>query len=375
MPRSLLAILYKDETTWMSCSKIHRGLIEVYQKDNHVDLLFLENSVLDFKKMEQALSNKHYDAIVGIDHRLSPSKILNYLKDNPKLKEEIKKTKILFHTFKEIEQLKADWTLFHSLAMGLDVHLIVPCQSQYDVYHKYLLSPTNLHLLPCMIDSEFGRLITSFPHNLYKGGPIKIGYAGRISRLKNIIPMIDLFLPYLNSNRMELHLTGPFDDYDQNDITRGIGYYMNDVLNKIKTTSNVYYHGVKTSDDELCQFLSGLDGFCTLSTQKGEDFCFAVAEALHFGLPCLINKWMGLIDHAQRNKRAHIVDFKAQRNGEIDPTSIDKDEIDLFLKLCAGDAESRNFIRETGQFAKVSRILSQPSSPFEGFQIEMIKAL
>ncbi len=187
--------------------------------------------------------------------------------------------------------------------------------------------------------------------------------------------MIDLFLPYLNSDQIELHLAGPFDDYDQNDITRGIGFYMNDVLNKMKTTSNVYYHGVKTSDDELCQFLSGLDGFCTLSTQRAEDFCFAVAEALHFGLPCLINKWMGLIDHAERNNRAHLVDYRAQKNGEIDPSSIDKSEIDFFLKLCTGDDESRTSPRETGQFAKVSQILSQSSSPFKGFQLEMIKAL
>src|SRR5690606_25956981 len=211
-----------------------------------------------------------------------------------------------------------DWLLVHQLGRGWRIKIVLPCQGQLEHFQGILTEPAAAQLLPCLIDSQRWSLIQQVAAQRSDSKKLKIGYLGRLSRLKNILPMIDLFAPLIARGECELHLAGPFDDFDKNDITKGVGFYMKDVLERLEGQPGVYYHKVKQTDEEVYSFLAGLDGFCTLSTQGGEDFCFAVAEALAMGLPCLVNAWMALNDHAQRSSFVTLLENRTNPDGEVD---------------------------------------------------------
>lgn len=374
MKAPILIILYQEETNWMSCLKIHQGLLEAYKESFEADILYLNNSVSDYSLIESSVLSRSYQAIIGLDHRLSPTKILNYLVDNKKLTEQVRKMKIIFHPFGAIKELKQDWIYFNQLATSLDIHLALPSEAQKSIYENYLIQNNNLHSVPCLIGAALDKKILSHRRIPSTEGPLKIGYLGRISRLKNIIPMVQLLSPYLMSNQIQLHLAGPFDDYDKNDITRGVGFYMKDVMETIKPYPQIYYHGVKTND-EVYEYLASLDGFCTLSTNPGEDFCFSVAEALRIGLPCLLTKWIGLIDHAKRNPLAQLIETKLNSKNELDINSVSHEDIKVFLEYCRRPSPEAPKYSTIEVREELKKIIESPYSPFAGFHLERIQSL
>lgn len=373
MRRELLILLYQHKTSWMSCLKIHRGLLEAYQATANVTVLYFQDHISDYFKLEEKMSTHHYDAIISLDHRLSPSKVIHYLLDSKFFTPQ--KTKLILHPFGSIIKLAHDLMLFSKMAKGLDIHFVLPCSEQKKIYDRYILNNSEIStFIPCPIGTVGETILRSSKHlkNL-SHGTLKLGYAGRLSRLKNIIPLIDFLGPYLDRGEVELHLVGPFDDYDSPDITLGTGHYMKTVLQKKDSMKNIFYHGVITDESLYYEFLSHLDGFCTLSTNPGEDFCFAVSEALDIGLPCFLNDWMALKDHAVRSTKAILTHFKVNKKQEIIPESIEKDKFEFFLHLCKKRYPAKTHIETQVVSEQLNQIINKSYIAFEGFDAEKLR--
>ncbi len=373
MKKNLLILLYKQSPTWMSCSKIHKGLIEIYKDNFNINILYLQNHVSDFFQLENSLLASQYEALVCLDYRLSPSKIAHYLKES-KAKQS-KEIKFIIHSFGSINKLKSDWIFFSELSRNLDVRIILPCLEQEVIYQNFLLPNNQItSVVPIPLWSTGQSLLKAAKiKESKKAEKLRIGYAGRLSRLKNILPMIEFLRPDLNEDLIELHLAGPFDDFDKPDITLGTGYYMREVLSKINSIPNITYHKVISQEKDMYQFLSTLDGFCTLSTNLGEDFCFSVSEALDFGLPCFINNWIALKDHAARSKLAVMSEFKSNNLQEVIPSSLDSDKFREFLKLCKENHPIHFHVAPEEVSKKLISVINSDFMPFEGFDIEKMR--
>lgn len=374
--KRILLVLYQNETSWMSCLKIHQGLIEIYHELGSVDILSLSHHPDDYFKFEKKLLSSQFDIIACVDHRLSPSKILNYFIDNKKISPLINKMKMIFHPFGAIKELKKDWIYFNNISTTLDIHIALPSEAQRSIYQNYTLSSESLHTIPCVISSDLRERIKKFKRQSITHDSLRIGYLGRISRLKNITPMIHLFEDDLRIRKFELHIAGPFDDYDKTDITKGVGYYMREFEETIRNIPNIHYHGVKKGD-EVYKFLASLDGFCTLSTNPGEDFCFSVAEALELGLPCLVTNWMALKDHAKRYASVQLLDVFLNEKDELDITKIDKKNINDFYTACKGSQTGEDLGDIIFQTAKESlkNIINSSYTPFKGFNLTELNKL
>lgn len=374
MNKNILILLYKQSPTWMSCSKIHKGLIEVYEKNFNINILYLQNNISDFYQLEAILSASQFDAIVCLDYRLSPSKIAHYLKDsNTKQSRDIK---FIIHTFGSINKLKNDWIFFSELSKDLNVRIVLPCSEQESIYKKFLPDNSNVtSIVPIPLWST-GQILLKSSKKTKKtteSHRIKIGYAGRLTRLKNIVPMINFLSPYLEEDLIELHIAGPFDDFDKPNITFGTGYYMKEVLDKVNALPNITYHRVISKEEGLYEFLSNLDGFCTLSTNMGEDFCFSVSEALDLGLPCFINNWIALKDHANRSTLAILSDFKTNNMQEIIPSSLDVDKFKDFLNLCKREHPVRFHVDPAEVAKKLIEIINSSFISFPGFDVDKMR--
>lgn len=366
-PKALI-FLYRNETTWLSCLKINRGLLEAYQDIAQVQICYLDDSVDDYFNFQDAIQNYLPEVIISFDHRISPSKLINYLHGNPRLKPLRDNIHILIHFFGNIQRHKHDWATFNKIATGMKIKFALASESHLNIFKSQLASQEIANLIPCILDRKMKSLISNYPTPTQAGKPLRIGYLGRLSRLKNIVPMIELFSPYLNQGTVELHLAGPFDDYDKPDITQGVGFYMKQVLELIQRQQGTYYHGVKKTDDEVYSFLAGLDGFCTFSTHPSEDFCFAVYEALSMGIPCLVNRWMALIDHEKRSPLVIGCDFQLSPNGEMNKDSIEDTKLEDFFNICHNKKNHQSIIDPVTFADSLLQLLVQPFSPFEGFQ-------
>jgi len=367
----ILVVLYHDETTWLSCLKINRGLLELYQEIGEVKICYLKDSTLDYYIVQDHLLDFCPDVLVSFDHRISPSKLVSYIKGNPRLSEFQTKLTTIIHLFGDIKLLKKDLLAFDQIARGLKIKLVLPCESRLNSFSFLSVKKGICSLVPCVFDKELNNTIKKYKRTGPSGSPLKIGYLGRISRLKNILPMLEIFRPYIEKNEIEFHLAGPFDDFEKQDITLGTGFYMKQVLDYIGHKPGIHYHGVKKGDQEVYSFLNSLDGVCVLSTHGGEDFCFAVYEALSIGVPCFLNQWMGLKDHEKRSALVTSTNFKLLPNGELDKDSIDQNQVSAFLKECRKIHNTSEVIDPIEVRKSLVSLITSPSYEFEGFVPEL----
>lgn len=305
--KSLALIMQSGLSSWMSCSKINRHLLNAYQSlsEYKVELIGLEDQERNSYSVVKQLIHARPQVISFVDHRLSLLELFRF----EELIESLRSSQatILIHIYGSFQVRLREFELLGQALYGLDVRFICGSQAQKRVLETFYPAGTCLETIPFALKaSEFTfdqeqRLKRRLEFNYGPQDQVLL-YLGRISSDKNVELAIHCAERARQSNpKLKFLIVGPIDDYslpfDMKD-QRYRGYQAAVFANYLDTKRDWVTWCPQIQEFEVASFLSAADGFISLSTQKGEDFGMAVAEALSSGLKTIITGWGGYHEFA-----------------------------------------------------------------------------
>lgn len=196
-------------------------------------------------------------------------------------------------------------------------------------------------------------------------------YAGRISFQKNVHQLIKLFNQYnesIQNKKLKLIICGEIDDLNPHTDETGQKFGLAKELFETelqKSSTHVIYLG-QLNHDRLIKMYQAVDGFISLSTHFGEDYGFAVAEALGHGLPCFLSQWGGYRDfaslpqvqfvHPIYSEREFIFGFDDFKKFDFFKSENRNDNIQQFLSLFSDEAIQTKYKNHLNLFHSKSRL-------------------
>ncbi|MFY7994102.1 MAG: glycosyltransferase [Bacteriovoracaceae bacterium] len=196
-------------------------------------------------------------------------------------------------------------------------------------------------------------------------------YAGRISFQKNVHQLIKLINQYnesIQNKKIKLIICGEIDDLNPQTDEAGQKLGLAKELFEAelqKSNTHVMYLG-QLNHDRLIKMYHAVDGFISLSTHFGEDYGFAVAEALGHGLPCFLSQWGGYRDfaslpqvqfvHPINSEREFIFEFEDFKRFDFFNFENRNDNIQQFLSLFSDEAVQTKYKNHLDLFHPRSRL-------------------
>lgn len=196
-------------------------------------------------------------------------------------------------------------------------------------------------------------------------------YAGRISFQKNVHQLINLFNQYkasIPTKTFKLIICGEIDDLNPytDEAGQQLGLARKLFLIEIERSGpDVKYLG-QLDHADLVNLYHAVDGFVSLSTHFGEDYGFAVAEALGYGLPCFLSRWGGYKDFASLpqtqfvkpiyDERVFSFEFEDFRKLNFSKAASRTDNIKHFLDLFSDQALWNHYQNNLDYFSAKPRL-------------------
>lgn len=190
------------------------------------------------------------------------------------------------------------WKLIEPLLIGRRLRFYVACESQYKLFTHFLkdMGCCEVISFPVRDDVFFPKKV-DFLQGINKSDYDKVFiYTGRLSYLKNIDKLIELF-KHKNLENSLLLLVGAFDDigFTFNHESQILGKQYSLIGDMISIQDNVKLFSYVDSE-KLNDFYNFADCFVSLSTYHDEDFGMSCIEAAMCNTPLITSAWGGYKD-------------------------------------------------------------------------------
>lgn len=283
----------QEDSRWMSCSKIERAFRQLYQELLSHEMVIFSFSLSEpesWEKVAQELADFDPSLIILPDHRIR-------LDVWPKLlKRKLKKScRWIIHTYGCILTRTDELTLCSEELVGERVSFITPSGAHESILQSFTLERASIVKIPFPILNEK----TESPDQNYRN---LLGLSkdtriflsvNRISMDKNVHHLIHLFREYWKTQQdSSLILCGTSDLESSLQFNLAAELFHLELEAAKKEGCPVYYLGNLATED-LRSLMKQSDLLISLSTNIGEDYGMACAEALSLNLPCLVTKWGG----------------------------------------------------------------------------------
>jgi glycosyltransferase involved in cell wall biosynthesis len=322
-----LAFIYSfEQSTWKSCQTITKNLKATYKlitPANQTKDFDLNDHTTSFELLQAAQDITAYlpDAIVILDHKPHPYKMLDII-HKVYIDKKIKKLpQIIIHVFGDFTLYSAEWLKIEKTLKNFSVKLVCASDSQTDLVRKFLKNKNmGLYKCPFPVDSkEFffdQKARDKYRKTLnFKSNQTLYVYTGRLSLQKRVIDLIMDFATYLKVSNDDayLFLAGEFDDLGnpfkgvyskEGGFFQSYSKFYNSLDENIK--NRIRYMGNLTSE-ELKSFYSAADVFVSLSVHNDEDYGMSPAEALCTGLPAILTAWAGYKSFKLKNNECILI--------------------------------------------------------------------
>lgn len=268
------------------------------------------------------------DKVVFVDYRPCASNFIQFFDLHP----ELKKSEIIIHLYGDFTLNSPVWKQCSEILKEYKVKFICASKEQYDFVGQMVTNKQAvLSWVPFPVDTNFFRVSKTnestlrLKHNIAEGEFVFI-YTGRVSRQKNVLELVELFLRFqkLLNTKMHLLIAGPFDNIGVSYIGRhfvneSYPYKFNKLINKQESV-NVIYLG-NLCQEGLKSYYNLADCYVSLAAHNDEDFGMAPAEAICCGLPLLLSDWGGFKSfHRAFSEFCHLIPIK-ESDGRLVPVS------------------------------------------------------
>ena len=292
---------------WKSCQSITANLLRSYllafPKKTVIGHLSRKENGYEAFKLAQTIMRSRVKNLVFVDHQIFPHQILYWLKQ---LDSNFNHYVVHLHVFGDFPLFAGQWLKAEACLKELEVKLICASDKQVKLIKKFLLDSDNsVFKIPFPVDPEHYYFEKEKRSKARQKAEIKENetvflYSGRISLLKNVVELVQIFEIFSMSVQHETRLliAGELDSV-------GIPYLglkepkeiLHSKLEQVVLMAKD--KGVKVeilgplSQAHLREFYSLSDVFCSLSVYHDEDYGMSPAEAMMMGLPCLLTDWGG----------------------------------------------------------------------------------
>jgi glycosyltransferase involved in cell wall biosynthesis len=295
-----LAIVYTTtQSFWTSCNSISDNLLACYQSiSDDIEIFYYKELSDELEIYEQAkkIINFRPDKVVFIKN---DNFFFNIMRVFSILSPE-KKTfpDIIVHIYGDFTLEFEQWSLVEPLISGRNIKFFVACNSQLKLLKNFINDMSCCEVIPFPVDNT-----KFFPKEIKKiegidtHGFKKIFlYAGRLSYLKNIDKLIEVFAHEKLKDSLLL-LIGAYDDvgftFNHEAQVHGFQYAnLNNLLAKQKNVLHIDHLDSK----ELIAYYNLADYFISLSTYHDEDFGMSCVEAAFCNTPLITTAWGGYND-------------------------------------------------------------------------------
>lgn len=393
MKKKILLFKSKVSSDWISCQSITSELIKLYES-----LPFYEVQVFEFempsreslKQVETTFKRFAPDYIVFIDHAPHPINILKVI-DSVCADTECRfRPVIIMHIYGDFLLFIDEWKRSSAYLENFKVMLLTASDAHLGLVKKFVNTKTTVKVFPFPIDQRF------FELNLAKKSlrnKLKISeddfvfaYTGRLSRQKQIIPLLELFSRLQDDRKSQLILAGEFDDLGVPYLRKhdDVNQYFNDfllVFKKLpsKVRERIHFLGL-VGKDELKEIYQASDCFISLSLHNDEDYGVSPGEALATGLPAILTKWGGYLNFSTSHDEIFMVPTAINDLGPV----LDKESAYLSMRMISESNTSQthkieNARKFEGRFGKkillkkLQEYLASDISYFDGFDFKKLE--
>lgn len=328
MNQRVAYLFIKEDSHWESNRHIERELRSTYLKLFPDSIKFFSFSLKNSKDWENIIA-----AIVAY----SPQTII--LADSrikfpywiEKISQELEyKARWVLHTYGCILSRQDELIIASKFLTDQELLVIAPSTAHQRILANFFLPQTSVVKVPfpCQIESQVPlKNCISWREKLNISSDTKIFLsAGRISMNKNVHHLISLFESYYQTNQKSALIVCGSIDYQ---TTLNFNYLAEDFnLRLMKAQKNkipIFYLG-HLPRESLLTLMNQSNSLINLSTNIGEDFGLAVAEALNLGLPAILSNWGGHRDFGS-NPLVKLVDLNI--TGQY--ISIDQEQLFSFM--------------------------------------------
>lgn len=305
MQRHIGLLSSHDKSPWVSCQTITENLVEAYKLLPH-QLSFLEfnsnQDDIDLWKLAREIHQAKLDQISFVSHKPHPYKLIKILDQIS----EGHLPEMVFHVFGDFPLDAALWLKLQPILQKTKVKFLCASDKEVNFVRQFIAGgEVIVDKLPFPVNSEFFKfdpaLRSSVRIKNELSDEVVFLYTGRLSRQKNIIPLVTIFSQFVTNTKTnaKLYLAGTFDDiaYPYLGDYRFDGDHFAEYLNLIeRLPKNISERIIFLGDlnqHQLKDAYHMADYFISLSVHNDEDFGMSPAEAGVSGLPLLLTDWGG----------------------------------------------------------------------------------
>ncbi len=302
-------VLKKEQSSWVSCRSITRGLIRSYElafPGSEIRLFHIFEGQSQFESFELSKEIKSFgpELIAFIDHAPHPGDVLRGLHHHYGSEA---LPRIFVHVFGDFTLHALKWLPLEDVLKDLSIQFICASEKQELLIRSFCAGVPPVNYIPFPVDErsfsykvgESKRVRTELG---YKEGQEIFFYSGRLSLQKNVLLLISVFASYLRNFNSEaiLWLAGPTDDLGVPYLGKPSqeGLFANDMMKLIgeaipaQQREQVVYLG-EIEHAQLVDLYRACSYYVSLSTHNDEDYGMAPAEAMLCGAPLLLTDWGG----------------------------------------------------------------------------------